>query len=127
MKRFFSLHTFLLAALISGCASSGGVDLPKGTSKGFSSMRFVQARKTAPPDFIDNSALVNSAIQDAIKGQFRANGLEVRGSDADLVVGPVLRRADEALYMAKNIGRNRVYYHDGRAPTLVGAPEVAKG
>ena len=43
----------------------------------------------------------------------------------DLVVSPILRRADEALYAAKNIGRNRVYYHDGRGPTLVGAPEVA--
>lgn len=44
----------------------------------------------------------------------------------DLVVSPVLRRADEALYSAKNIGRNRVYYHDGKTPTLVGAPEVAR-
>lgn len=44
----------------------------------------------------------------------------------DLVVGPVLRRADEALYSAKHIGRNRVYFHDGRGPTLVGAPEVAR-
>lgn len=44
----------------------------------------------------------------------------------DLVVGPVLRRADEALYMAKNIGRNRVYFDDGRGPLLVGAPEVAR-
>ena len=45
----------------------------------------------------------------------------------DIVVGPIVRRADEALYTAKNIGRNRVYYHDGIRPTLVGAPEVAKG
>jgi diguanylate cyclase len=45
----------------------------------------------------------------------------------DLVVGPVLRRADESLYTAKNIGRNRVYYDEGRGPALVGAPEVAKG
>lgn len=44
----------------------------------------------------------------------------------DLVVGPILRRTDESLYAAKNIGRNRVYYHDGRGPTLVGAPEVAR-
>lgn len=44
----------------------------------------------------------------------------------DLVVGPILRRADESLYAAKNMGRNRVYYHDGRGPTLVGAPEVAR-
>ncbi len=44
----------------------------------------------------------------------------------DLVVSAILRRADESLYAAKNIGRNRVYYHDGRGPTLVGAPEVAR-
>ncbi|TWT82248.1 putative diguanylate cyclase AdrA [Planctomycetes bacterium CA13] len=45
----------------------------------------------------------------------------------DLVVSPVVRRADEALYAAKNIGRNRVYYHDGKGTSLVGAPEVARG
>ena len=44
----------------------------------------------------------------------------------DMVVSPVLRRADESLYAAKNIGRNRTYYHDGKSPVLCGAPEIAK-
>lgn len=44
----------------------------------------------------------------------------------DTTIQPILRRADECLYAAKNFGRNRAYYHDGVGPKLVGAPEIAK-
>lgn len=42
----------------------------------------------------------------------------------DLVIGPIVRRADQALYSAKNMGRNRVYFNDGNGAHLLGAPEV---
>ena len=45
----------------------------------------------------------------------------------DQVIGTLVRRADEALYAAKGTGRNRTYYHDGKAPGLFGAPEIAPG
>ncbi|MDB4807300.1 diguanylate cyclase [bacterium] len=44
----------------------------------------------------------------------------------DRVVGALLRHADEALFTAKKTGGNRVYYHDGNGPVLVGAPETVK-
>ena len=44
----------------------------------------------------------------------------------NLVVGALLRHADDALFTAKKTGGDRVYYLDGTGPVLVGAPETAE-
>ena len=44
----------------------------------------------------------------------------------NLVVGALLRHADDALFTAKKTGGDRAYYHDGTGPVLVGAPETAE-
>lgn len=44
----------------------------------------------------------------------------------DALIGSIIRRADEALYAAKNRGRDRVYYIDREQPLLVGAAQVAR-
>lgn len=78
-----------------------------------------------------------SAKLDAFRKTCAAEAIRAEGHDItvtvsiglsevkdDTIIGPLVRRADEALYAAKGIGRNRTYYHDGHAPILYGAPEV---
>ena len=80
---------FLTAAACLGlasCSSTGGVDMPKGTSKGYSSARLPQLD---PSDSTPTSATedqVHKMIQNSLKGNFTAHGMSYGQSNADLIV-----------------------------------------
>lgn len=79
--------SLLLAVSVVGCAS---VDMPKGTSKGYSSVRFVDKSPGSGAAFAENSVDVNQIIHDAVADNFTAHGFEVGGSDAELIVAYLL-------------------------------------
>lgn len=72
------------AVLFSACGTH--VDMPSGTSKGYSSARLVGAN---PNSTISDSTerQVHGMIQNSLKSQFQANGLQWGSGGADLVVG----------------------------------------
>ncbi|MBK1827471.1 DUF4136 domain-containing protein [Haloferula rosea] len=84
--------TAITTLLLTACGNR--VDMPSGKSKGYTSARLVQTDKK--PDFADVDASTNRMIQKALADTFRANGLQVKTSDADLVVGYLLLIQDNA-------------------------------
>lgn len=77
----------LIAAASLGILScTPGVDMPKGTSKGYTSARLVQRdpKRPAPTDATEKK--INDMIQKSIAGEFTANGLAYGKGGADLTV-----------------------------------------
>lgn len=83
MKTPFRLLAASFALLLAACGP--GVDLPKGSSRGYHSARLVKTGRT--PDFADDNATANRQIQQALADEFRSHGLQVGAPDSDLVVG----------------------------------------
>ncbi len=73
----------LTVALVSACST---VDMPKGTSRGYSTFRFVDTSASKRPFFLESSVPVNRMIQHSIRNEFRKNGLTAVENDADLIV-----------------------------------------
>ncbi|MBK1792104.1 DUF4136 domain-containing protein [Persicirhabdus sediminis] len=94
MKFAKSLSLLLVAILFSSCANK--VDMPKGNSKGYSSMRFVKQKPGSKPSYADQSEKVNQMIQSSIKEQFASHGLATDSPNADLTVGYMLVLQDNA-------------------------------
>lgn len=77
----------LMAAASLGLLScSTGVDMPKGSSKGYTSARLVQRNPNIPKSTNATENQVNRMIQKSLASQFSANGLTYGKSGADLTV-----------------------------------------
>lgn len=79
--------TILLAAACLGFAScSNNVDMPKGTSKGYTSARLIQRDPDLPAPSKDIEKQVHGLIQKSLSKQFTSRGMAYGKGDSDLIV-----------------------------------------
>lgn len=95
----FILLCIGIALLGTACSTAGSVDLPKGSSKGYSSFRFY---RDAPsnPNFLDREDVVNDIIKDALTQELGASGLKRSSEGAELVVAYLIVTQDLAVSTA---------------------------
>lgn len=74
----------LAACLFASCA--GQVDMPKGTSKGYTSARLIQRDPAQPAPSAAIEKQVHGMIQRSLANQFTSKGITFGKSDAELVV-----------------------------------------
>lgn len=72
------------ALLITSCSSS--VDMPKGTSKGYTSARLIQRNPNLPVITNPTEKQVHGMIQKSLARQFTSKGMAYGKGDADLIV-----------------------------------------
>lgn len=79
----FSALTVLSLVLVS-CGP--GVDLPKGTSKGYTSARLIRRDPNLPAITKPAEQSIHAMIQNSLAKQFRAKGMNYGAGNADLTV-----------------------------------------
>lgn len=88
------------ALAFAAVSCSSKIDMPKGTSRGYTSARLVRADVKKSNAFIDNSAVVDRMIQKALGAEFQAHGMQTGNADAGLVVGYLILVQDNASTLA---------------------------
>jgi hypothetical protein len=77
----------LLAITCLGFVScSTGIDMPKGTSKGYTSARLVKRNPNQAPITNSTELKVHRMIQESLASRFTANGLAYGAGNADLTI-----------------------------------------
>ena len=91
MKTVHFLLASLCAALACSC-SSNSVDMPSGTSKGYTSARFVSSTESNTMDPDNPVGSASKLVEEAITSEFAKQGIKVGDPDADLIIAYVLIR-----------------------------------
>ena len=98
MKILSLLSTAATAAiLISLNACSPSVDMPKGSSKGYSSARLVKRTPNSSIVITPAERNVHNMIQNSIKSQFTSHGKAYNQANADLIVGYMVIEQNNAM------------------------------
>lgn len=94
MKTIRILSLVAIAAALTACSS--GVDMPKGSSKGYTSARLVAAKANSPASSA-NERKIHGMIKNSIAAQFKSAGMAYNQGAADLVVSYLVIYQDNAM------------------------------
>ena len=83
--KFFSLSALTALSLVLA-ACGPGVEMPKGTSKGYSSARLTQRNPNLPAISNPTERSIHDMIQRSLGKQFRAKGLAYGSANSNLIV-----------------------------------------
>ena len=84
--------TLCAMGILIGCST---ISMPKGTSKGYSSARFVRV-KESPMRGVSNNKALNQKLKQVIAAEMRRNGIDVAASGGDLVIAFMLMKQNNA-------------------------------
>lgn len=88
------------AALAITCLSCSSVDLPKGSSRGYTSARLVRANPNRTEEFADKDVKLNRMIQKSLGQEFRNHGLRVDPNNGELIVAYLILIQDNSSTLA---------------------------
>ena len=95
MKIIKTLSVLTFAFLLIAASGCQSVKQPKGSSKGYSTYRFLNTSTSKDGRFEEPSRPVDQAIQTAIRAAFEANGLTFPDAGGELVVAYLIIKQDD--------------------------------
>ncbi len=95
MKILSLISVAAIAIALNACAPS--VDMPKGSSKGYSSARMVKRTPNSSIILTSKEKKIHRMVQNSIKNQFTSNGKAFNQANADLIIGYLIISQNNAM------------------------------